>query len=99
MGIDKSIIISVACDTLAVLGIAAQPFIHQSATWSILASTFFLFGGISGGISGVVGVRNARQSGKRGIKVGTYSAGLGIFLGLVAYAAFMLQLHNFSRQL
>lgn len=96
---DVIILISAICNGLSILGIAAQPFVRSSFVLYMIAGSLFLFGGIAGSLAGVVGVRHARQAGRSGTKLGTYSAGLGLLLALIAYASFMLQLNNFSRQL
>ncbi|MEK7539981.1 MAG: hypothetical protein AAB558_01915 [Patescibacteria group bacterium] len=96
---DAIILISAICNGLSILGIAAQAFVRSSLTLYIVAGSLFLFGGITGCLAGVVGVRHARQAGRSGAKLGAYSAGLGLLLALIAYASFMLQLNNFSQQL
>lgn len=96
---DVIILISAICNGLAMLGIAVQPLVRDSFNLIIVFNSLFLFGGIAGCLAGVVGVRHARQAGKSGVKLGAYSAGLGLLLALIAYASFMLQLNNFSRQL
>lgn len=96
---DVIILISAICNGLSILGIAAQPFVRSSLVLYMVAGSLFLFGGIAGCLAGVVGVRHARQAGRSGTKLGAYSAGLGLLLALIAYASFMLQLNNFSRQL
>lgn len=96
---DVITVISAVCNGLSILGIAMQPFVRSSFVLYIVAGSLFLFGGIAGCLAGVVGVRHARQAGRSGAKLGAYSAGLGLLLALIAYASFMLQLNNFSRQL
>lgn len=96
---DLIVLISAICNGLSLLGIAAQPFVKASFNLYIAAGSLFLFGGVAGCLAGFVGIRHAKSVGLSGRKFATYSAGLGLLLALIAYASFMLQLSNFSRQL
>lgn len=95
---DWIVLISAVCNGLSLLGIAAQPFVKGSFNLYMAAGSLFLFGGVAGCVAGVVGIGHAKAAGLSGRKFATYSAGLGLLLALTAYASFMLQLHNFSRQ-
>lgn len=96
---DPAVLISLVCNGLAILGVAAQSFIDQSVVSYILFSSFFLFGGIAGCVAGVVGIRRTQARNLPWLRTASYSAGIGVLLGLTAYASFMLQLNNFSRSL
>lgn len=93
---DLIILISAILNGLSLVGILTQSLVRSSYVLYVIAGSLFLFGGVSGAVAGIVGVKHARLAGRSGTKFGLYSAGVGVLLGLSAYASFMLQLYNFS---